>query len=48
MWSDALRITKEYLPHKVYDLCEHIFELMILCKKQLDDFQREMAAKSGK
>ena len=30
MWSGALRIVKEYLPHK------------------LDDFQRELAAKSGK
>ncbi|XP_019854623.1 PREDICTED: intraflagellar transport protein 172 homolog isoform X2 [Amphimedon queenslandica] len=30
MWNDALRIIKEYLPHK------------------LDEFQREMAARSGK
>ena len=30
MWSDALRIVKEYLPHK------------------LEEFQKEMSAKSGK
>ena len=30
MWSDALRIVKEYIPHK------------------LDEFQKEMSAKSGK
>lgn len=30
MWSDALRIVKEYIPHK------------------LEEFQKEMSAKSGK
>lgn len=50
MWQDALRIMKDYLPHKVsihstvysqLNVCNWIFLL------QLDEFQKEMAARSG-
>lgn len=46
MWNDALRIIKEYLPHKVSVL--YCVLLLFYCHIQLDEFQREMAARSGK
>ena len=60
MWQDALRIIKDYLPHKVVLTCtctytqsRHALEYMYHVYgndgrfSQLDEFQREMASKSG-